>query len=106
MTLKLVSLHRQIVTHLVEALESNNWKLTSIYCEGEEDPCTTADQLNKELDDMGELSACFTKDGKEHYVLLIAQNEEDVISDWGYNDVDDFNDCMEAVIRDINEATS
>lgn len=100
-------LERRIVAHLIAHLKAQNFLVTTVFDGEETTGVSSAKEAMELVFNLDEASLRFQlhKDGdrkrsmfKEHGVLLVLGNGEDIISDWNYmtGDHDGFNAAMKS----------
>lgn len=97
-------LERRIVAGLCAHLEAAGFAPHSVYDGEEETRVSNAKEAMELVFNLDEASLRFAKPGhREHGVLLVLGNGEDLVSDWNYSkgDCDGFDAAMEAFLDSI-----
>lgn len=90
---------KRFINKMVEVLATYGWNLTSVNDGEEFEPCTTGDEAFAVCNSVDESSIRFSKDDREHGVLVILNNGDDgyyFVADYNYSVDDNFQEAMES----------
>lgn len=91
-------LERRIVARLVRYLEINGFSVVAVWDGEELEAANNAKQAMELIFNLDEASLKVKGAGKQHGILLVVGNGEDIVCDWAYTegDPDNFNAVMES----------
>ena len=87
----------EIVIDLFYTLDRNGWELFKVWDGEESTHITTVHELIQEIEAVDVIWAYFRKNGRTHGVMFVQGNDEDIISDYTYNnEEDEFQNLVES----------